>query len=237
MFNGFSDATTDFLWNISFNYERPWLNENKQEYLDNLWNPFKTLANEVYDLFTDEYKDLYVNLHVSRIYRDARRLHGRGPYKDHLWFSIRPDHEYWHERPVFWFEIAPEGYSFGLGVYAPNPAQMERFRREVDAGAPELIRLAEEFEKQDWFVLEGAEYARKTGDPPAPLNKWYNRKSLNLACNRGHDEKYYSGELVAEVVKGFSMLEPYYRYFDSLASRAMEESEEKAEPKKDKFDF
>ena len=25
---------------------------------------------------------------VSRIYRDARRLHGRGPYKDHLWFCV-----------------------------------------------------------------------------------------------------------------------------------------------------
>ncbi|MDD6188394.1 MAG: DUF2461 family protein [Clostridiales bacterium] len=81
MFKGFSDATTDFLWNIRFNNERAWFTEHKQEYLDHLWEPFKALANEVYDSFTSEHDDLCVNLHVSRIYRDARRLHGRGPYK------------------------------------------------------------------------------------------------------------------------------------------------------------
>ena len=218
MFKGFSDATTDFLWNIRFNNERPWFNEHKQEYLEHLWEPFKALANEVYDRFTAD-KDLILNLHVSRIYRDARRLHGRGPYKDHLWFSIRPENDNWHERPVFWFEIAPEGYCYGLGIYSPNPGQMTRFRKEIDERPDEIMALAQAFEQQDRFVLEGDEYARKKGNPPAPLDKWYNRKSINFSCDRGLAKPFYSKKLVEEVVEGYNMLLPYYNYFSKLADR------------------
>lgn len=219
MFKGFTDATTDFLWNIRFNNEREWFTEHKQEYIEHLWEPFKALANEVYDRFTADKDDLIVNLHVSRIYRDARRLHGRGPYKDHLWFSIRPENEAWHERPVFWFEIAPEGYSYGLGVYAPDPGQMTRFRKEIDENPREILALAEEFEKQDRFFLEGDEYARKKGNPPPPLDKWYNRKSINFHCDRGLAKPFYSKRLVDEIVEGYNMLLPYYKYFTKLADR------------------
>ena len=219
MFNGFTDATTDFLWNIRFNNEREWFTEHKQEYIEHLWAPFKALANEVYESFTKDKDDLIVNLHVSRIYRDARRLHGRGPYKDHLWFSIRPENDAWHERPVFWFEIAPEGYSYGLGVYSPNPAQMTRFRKEIDENPREILALAEEFEKQDRFFLEGDEYARKKGNPPPPLDKWYNRKSINFHCDRGLAKSFYSKRLVDEVVEGYNTLLPYYKYFAKLADR------------------
>ncbi|MDD6188395.1 MAG: DUF2461 family protein [Clostridiales bacterium] len=123
----------------------------------------------------------------------------------------------WHERPVFWFEIAPEGYSYGLGVYSPNPRQMERFRRQVDEHPAEILKLAESFEAQERFMLEGDEYARKKGNPPAPLDKWYNRKSINFYCDRGLAAPFYSGELVGEVAEGYHMLLPYYRYFTKLA--------------------
>ena len=37
------------------------------------------LGKEVYDKFMDKHPKLNLNLHVCRIYRDARRLHGQGP--------------------------------------------------------------------------------------------------------------------------------------------------------------
>ena len=75
---------------------------------------------------------------MSRIYRDARRLHGRGPYKDHLWFCIRTGDKDWTGRPAFYFEIAPDYYSYGLGFWAAAPATMERFRRHVAEHPEEL---------------------------------------------------------------------------------------------------
>ena len=93
MFQGFSGATVDFLWGIRFNNERSWFEAHKEEYQTHLLSPMKALSAEVYDRFHDKHPDLPMVCKVSRIYRDARRLFGRGPYKDHLWLSLHRPHE------------------------------------------------------------------------------------------------------------------------------------------------
>lgn len=93
MFTGFTQDTVDFLWNIRFNNDRAWFEENKQTYLSHVQRPMKALGEALYAYMADHYPKLGLNLHVSRIYRDARRLFGRGPYKDHLWLSLRVESE------------------------------------------------------------------------------------------------------------------------------------------------
>ena len=89
MFTGFSDATIDFLWELRFHNERPWFLEHKQVFLDTLDRPMKALAAEVTAALEQAYPQRKWYLHVARIYRDARRLHGSGPYKESLWFTLR----------------------------------------------------------------------------------------------------------------------------------------------------
>ena len=116
MFTGFSDATIDFLWELRFHNERPWFLEHKQIFLDTLDRPMKALAADVTAALEQAYPDRKWYLHVARIYRDARRLFGRGPYKDHLWFSIKHG-SILLEGPMFWFEIGAADYSYGMGFY------------------------------------------------------------------------------------------------------------------------
>ena len=52
---------------------------------------------------------------MTRIYRDVRRLHGRGPYKESLWFSIEQPSEEWTAHPTFWFELMPGGVDLRHG--------------------------------------------------------------------------------------------------------------------------
>ncbi|MBR3753011.1 MAG: DUF2461 family protein, partial [Ruminiclostridium sp.] len=110
MFQGFSEATNEFLWGIRFNNEKPWFEAHKQEYIDHVQEPLRQLAKEIYERFTAKYPDLPLNLRISRIYRDARRLHGRGPYKSNLWFTLRMAGEDWAQMPAFWFGIHPSSY-------------------------------------------------------------------------------------------------------------------------------
>ena len=88
MFTGFTDATVDFLWGIRFNNERPWFEAHKETYLSELYRPMKDLGAEIYEFLSEQRQNDPMVCRVSRIYRDARRLHGRGPYKDHLWFCV-----------------------------------------------------------------------------------------------------------------------------------------------------
>ena len=75
-FQGYTQETVDFLWGIRFNNERGWFMEHKQDYQEHLLAPTRALAEQVYDAIHEMCPDDPFLLKLSRIYRDARRLHG-----------------------------------------------------------------------------------------------------------------------------------------------------------------
>ncbi len=215
-FTGFSPKAGEFLWELRFNNERPWFNAHKQEFLDLVDAPFRALANEVYERMKEACPKREWYMHVSRIYRDARRLYGRGPYKDHLWFTLRCDASKDEEIPAFYFGFDPEGYDFGMGYYVSKAAFMERYRRFTLANPKPLEKLARRLNRQDTFVLGGQSYKKNKVEHSPLLDPWLNKRWVSVDCTRGHDEISHSHDLADEVVKGFSFLVPYYDYFDQL---------------------
>ena len=218
MFTGFTDQTVDFLWQIRFNNQRPWFEAHKEVYLKEVLQPMRELGEALYDHMEARYPQLWLNLHVSRIYRDARRLHGRGPYKDHLWLSLRHENENWTSRPVFYFEIMPEGYSYGMGFYSATPQIMERLRRESAEHPAPLEQLARRLDKDGRFQLDGQMYARKKPAPSPLLEPWFNRKTISLCRDLPYDDAVFSSGLVEQVRLGFDFLVPYYQFFARLCT-------------------
>ena len=151
MFQVFSPKTQEFLWGIRLNNDRGWFETHKQEYLDLAAAPLRELGEEAAAAMEEEFPKLGLNLHVSRIYRDARRLHGRGPYKDHLWFTLRRPSEGWTARPAFYFEIAPEYCGMGMGCYDAAPEIMARLRARIDRDPKPLEKLARLCGNKDEF--------------------------------------------------------------------------------------
>lgn len=216
MFQGFSQEAVDFLWGIRFNNERGWFEARKEEYLTLVAGPMRELGEQVHAAVEEEFPKLGLNLHVSRIYRDARRLHGRGPYKDHLWFTLRRPKEEWVSQPAFYFELAPEYYSMGMGWYDATPLTMAKLRARIDRDPKPLERLARRLERSE-FRLEGAEYKRSKGDPGGLLATWYNRKSIAISRDENCGGLLFQPELAEQVIQGFRFLKPYYEYLFSLA--------------------
>lgn len=216
MFQGFSQGTVDFLWGIRFNNERSWFLAHKEEFLALVDTPLKELATQVGRQMTEEFPELGLELKVSRIYRDARRLYGRGPYKDHMWFSIRRPHEPGLSVPSFYFEIAPEYYSFGMGCYDPTPLTMAKLRARIDRNPKPLEKLARALNKREDFRLEGQEYKRPKGDPGPLLYPWYNRKQIGLSSDHNCEGLMFQPELADQVMEGFRFLVPYYLYLRDL---------------------
>lgn len=216
MFQGFSEATVDFMWGIRFNNEKSWFEAHKQEYLDTFQRPMKALCDEVYERFLDRHADLDLIAKVSRIYRDARRLFGRGPYKDHLWLSLhRPDVEP-GSSPVFWFELEPEGYSYGMGFWQAPPLTMAKLRARMDREPQVMEKLTRRLNRQGEFVLTGQDYKRPKPAPSRLLEPWYSKKNFTLSHESAHDELLWSHELADVLVEGFTFLLPYYQYILSV---------------------
>lgn len=219
MFNGYSDQTVDMFWNIRLINEREWFRGQKQQFQASVMEPTKALANELLDRLTEEYPKLGLNLHISRVYRDARRLFGRGPLNDHIWFSFQTAVENREQAPALWFEVGCEGVSYGLG-YWMKAADAARYRRLIDAKPEQLLKFVEAFGKQTQFVLDGAEYARPKGHADDALNHWYNKRWVSLETARQYDAVCYSPELAQVVMDGFRSIMPYYQLLEKVYQMA-----------------
>lgn len=217
MFTGFTDQTVDFMWGIRFNNEKPWFEAHKDIYLKEFYEPMRALGGEMYDFIAAERPDYGLVCRVARIYRDARRLHGRGPYKDNLWFSIERPAELWSANTCFWFGLHPEGWNYGMGYWIPKPATMAKLRRRIDADPKTMEALMRKFNAQSEFVLETENYKKPRSAPPSALvAPWYQAKSFSLIHEDKLTDEIFCRDVVEHMKEGFKFLLPYYDYFLSV---------------------
>ena len=177
-FHGFTPQAGEFFWELSFNNERPWFLVHKEQFEEVVNRPFKALSAETLRRMRERFPERCFDAHNSRIYRDARRLFGRGPYKDNLWFVIYQE-EQRNLGPAFWFEIGRRGCSAGMGCWDASPAMMDVFRRQIDANPARFERVLDEI-GPDWS-LWGEPYKRPKGERGARINPWYNRRAVSAA--------------------------------------------------------
>jgi len=217
MFQGFTSETVDFMWGIRFNNERGWFESHKGQYKACLYEPMKELCQELFESFSRNHEELELVSRVCRIYRDARRLHGRGPYKDHLWLTVSAPVEEWSSQPVFWFELNPEDYNFGLGYWMARAATMAKFRARLDRSPGEFEKLVRRIEKYPELTLSGEDFKRRRTAPSEILEPWYNKKNgLSVGGWRGHDDVLFSRELVPFLLEEWEKLVPLFRYLKTL---------------------
>lgn len=211
MFTGFTPETIDFLWGIRMNNNRDWFLEHKQQYVDALYEPMKALGKELFEPFLEKPGNI---LKVSRIYRDAR-LHHPDPYKESLWICIRQDVEWWAENPCLFFEIRPEGVSYGFSLWHPRTAAMEYFRRYIAAHPREFLSLVKDTEKAVGMPITAQCYKRpKQPEDPAlaPYFAWKGQ----IGCIREEPPGpgIFGPELKEKVADFFEKLTPMYEYFN-----------------------
>ena len=210
MFNGFTPETIDFLWGIRMNNNREWFTEHKKDYVNYLYEPMKALGKDLFQPFLDRPGNL---LKVSRIYRDAR-MHHDTPYKESLWICIRRDVEWWAENPCLYFEICPEGVSYGLIWWKPKTAMLEDFRKDIAARPKAFLKLMADTEKATGVPVTAETYKRTKGAPTAKLNPYYDWKG-KIACvvEEPVSENVFGPDLGKRVGVFLEKLIPLYEYF------------------------
>ena len=213
VFTGFTQAASEFFWGLAFNNERPWFAAHKEEFECVVNRPLRALAQDTLALMERQYPGQSFLLHVSRIYRDARRLFGRGPYKDHMWFSIKPGSGLL-EGPMFWFELGAADFSYGMGFYSATAAQMEAFRRAVDANPARFERMASAIMDDGRFRITGENYARPKGRHEGDIiDEWYNRRRIGLEYSHDFDAALLNERLPEKLADAYAVLMPMYEFF------------------------
>lgn len=211
-FEGFPRELPEFLWGLSFNNEKPWFEAHREEFERCLNQPFRALAREVCDKLAEKYPGKADEVHISRIYRDARRLHGRGPYNDHLWCSLGRTGELYDVRPKFWFGINAKCCEFGMGMWGAKGEILERWRRRIDEDPERLAKIVRRINRMENVARWGEVYKRPKGDPGKLLYDWYNARQIAVEGTMWFDPDPPGPELVDKLVDIFSQLMPLYDY-------------------------
>ena len=209
MFQGFSPETIDFLWGIRMNNNKEWFTEHKKDYVNHLYEPMKALGKDLFRPFLEKPGNL---LKVSRIYRDAR-MHHDTPYKESLWICIRRDVEWWAENPCLFFEICPEGVSYGLIWWHPKPSAMESFRKGIAENPKPFLDLIKKTEKATGLPVFAEQYKRPKAAPTEELAPYYGWKG-KIACvvDEPITEAVFGPDLGARAEAFLTKLIPLYEY-------------------------
>ena len=218
MFQGFSPETITFLKELRLNNNRDWFQSNKPRFQEKVQLPMKELGLEVYEQMKATYPDHGFIHRLSRIYRDARRVRDGQPYHVNLWFSIELPNVEFNDAPVFWFDISPESWSYGLGFYQARPSTMAKLRARIDRDPSAFEAFVAPLLDQKEFEIDGEEYKRKKEAPSPGTAAWYNRKSLALAHYQANGEELFDEDIALRIVAGYQSLMPFYDYFLSIAN-------------------
>lgn len=219
MFKGFLPETISFLINLKENNNKAWFEANKTNYQKFLLKPLHELVIELspFMLSIDPLFEVNPKKAVSRINRDIRFSHDKSPYRANMWIAFKRIYLDWKVEPTYFFEILPDYYRYGMGFYNIPRETMNKIRAMIDSDNKEFQKVNSLYKKQEIFVLEGEKY-KKTLKPnlSADLNEWYQRKELYFVCNKKIDERLYGPILVDDLIEGFKLLAPIYRFFIEL---------------------
>lgn len=213
MFTGFTPETFDFLWGIRMNNNREWFLPHKQQYIDALYRPMQALGQDLFQPFLEKSGAI---LKVSRIYRDAR-LHDPDPYKESLWLCIRQDCDWWAENPCLFFEIRPEGVSYGFSLWQPKIAVMNDFRQYAAGHMDEFLALVRNAEQATAIPVTAECYKKPRTDSPLPQPYASWRRDISCIRTEEVGENLFTPALAVRVAEMFHALTPLYDYFQKFS--------------------
>lgn len=217
-FSGFLPETIDFLWEIRMNNNKEWMDQNRDRYKEVLKEPFEQLAfdlNEKISSISEEKTDWA----ISRINRDIRYSKDKSPYRACRWVVFKEPLAVgttWKTRPVFYFELSPEGYTHGMGFYETTPAYMKAFRKKIEANPEAFYNIVKGMKKKE-FVLMGEDYKKVDGSIfPEEIHPWYVKKSFAVVETKKLEDILFTEELPQMLAHQWKGLIPLYRYLKEI---------------------
>jgi len=225
----FTRETLDYLVQVKKNNSKEWYEANKNRYNDVLITPLKQLVTELSATMAaidPEFQlEPRVDRTISRIYRDTRFSKDKSLYKDRMWITFKKKGQDKNDFPVFFFEVSPDGYFFGMGFFSASVRSMNAIRSKIDRGEKKFLEVVGRLETGGVFKVEGDMYKRSRygGETPA-ITSWYNRKNIYLISYSDKLDDVFDPELAGKLKTGFESLTPLYRFFvDALVEAELKE--------------
>ncbi len=221
VFEGFDREMIPFFLDLRFHNDKRFMDANRDRYLQHARAPFYAFITAVGEPMQALIPDLEIRpvKCLSRINRDTRFSRDKSPYRDHLWAAFRQSGVSKEGQPFYWFEIRPEGVSWGLGLWGENRPLMDALRRRIIARPDDVRRRLARLDEAECF-LAGRDWKRLPVPPEVSddLRGMYVKRDLYFEKRDPQMEWIYSPSIADRVRRDYSLLLPLYRLFRGCAA-------------------
>lgn len=220
-------STIDFLNDLKENNNKEWFHANRKRY-DTEKERFEKFCQEVLNglsKFQDNLLNTRVKDCIFRINKDIRFSKDKSPYKLNLSAAFGPGGRQ-SGRIDFYLHIQPGESFIGGGIWQPTPAQLAKFRQEIDYNSDELKSIIHDPTFREYFKEIWGERVKNTpkgysvDHPEIELLRY---KQL-FFMHRYTDSEVISTAFAQEVMNACKLLKPYLDYCNYLF---FDETEEK----------
>ena len=217
-FEGFPKEYIDFLWELRMNNNLEWFSENREKYNMLIKEPMKLFADEMTERLNRMGMGETFFPAVSRANRDIRFSKDKSPYKDRKWVVFNFGTGRWQEKCAFFFEISPEGWCMGMGIYDTHTEFVTKYRNKLSADLAGALKLEKLLSKQKEFVSDSRMYKRNYAPEGTDerLVKWYSYKNPAFVTGYKISDELFSRDILDEVEKGFKFLKPFFMYLKDI---------------------
>lgn len=211
-FQGINPQDLWLLSEVRFHNSKAFYEEKKPEIRKEILQP---LENLIEDLTSDFLKlDPLIQTDpkrmISRIRRDTRFTRDKTLYRENIWISFIRPKAMWSTAPAMWFEIQPDGYSYGVGCWGETPKWLELYRRFL-ISSPERYKEALAGVKLAGFTAVGESYKKeKPGNPAEELKELYQKKEIIFLKKVPDLNELSSPDLVRQLKKAYRNAQPMY---------------------------
>lgn len=217
------EATFEFLRNLEENNNREWFNTNRNFYEDSK-NNFTGFCEVQLNLLKEvelEFVNTQIKDCIFRINRDVRFSKNKDPYKNNFSAAFGPGGRH-SGRIDYYFQIQNNESFLGGGMWQPSPANLAKFRQELDYNPTELkgIIYSERF-KQTFPIIHGEKLKRppKGYGEDHPDIELLKHKELFFISKFSNSE-ILNKEFTQKLFNNMMVIKPFIDYLNALFSES-----------------
>ena len=206
-----------------FMNSRSFYEEKKELIKQRVIVPMRALTLDLNEFFLSIDDEIYTNpVHqVSKVRRDTRYSRDKSLYRENLWVSFSRYRKEFPLFPTFWLEVFQNGYDCGVGYFYTTPHLMEFYRKEILENTKQFAKIIKSFEAEHLMTYGDSYKKPKSGDIPAFLAPYYNRRGIGFYKHTEGIADIESDAFVDKAIEIYKMLAPMYKFLLSASEKEL----------------
>ncbi len=228
-FKGFDPVGFMLLELNKFNDSKDFYESVKEDIKSKIIVPMRQLALDLSDelLAVDEKMVLIPTKMVSRIRRDTRYSKNKEMYRSNVWCMFMRNKHEWRFMPCMWFEVFPESYSYGVGLFHAQPSDLEVFRRVLSENQKEFRYALRQMDVVGALPFIDTFKKDKPGaeNIAVDLRPYYNSRYFLFSYTSSEMPKLFDGSVEEELIYAVRAFAPMYKFLLKVTEEIYEKGE------------